>query len=557
MNKIRTAAIIYSSANSPFQIQASYFHTTRVLERRKRTQWDSGGVGGGQRGWTGQSKRSNYYSRRARKQFSKRELLRNVSSFAEELFQSWKYDVDDDYDPPQNRSSSWFRQEFRNDGQRGEKSRNRGRKAWSKNYQFIMDNDDDPDIEEMFKSAFGGTGYTFFSFINDDIPHWGDSSRHSNYQRFQWSWGHGHREKTESDDSDSDLASDRLALGLNSSGPLSLDQVKNAYRACALKWHPDRHSGSSKAVAEEKFKLCSAAYQSLCDKLAKLQKKASNHHRHNCICGGLSFVSRKSIATARNLSVSSGKSTTPFILQVTKKNHQSRSSNFRVFGMSHSHSHSNPDGRSSSSVAIHSSAGFSRKINFCQSCGGATKYEVPDGEEKMRAICTSCGRIAYENPKMVVGCLIEHEDKVLLCKRKIHPSYGLWTLPAGYMEMGESAAEGAIRETWEEANAEVEILAPFVHLDIPLIGQTYIIFLAKLKRPGFSPGEESSECQLFAVDEIPFDSLSFSSMLVTLKLYIEDRQAGRLRSHYGIIRKRPGTSPSEINAYTLDNHMMS
>ncbi|KAK4485369.1 hypothetical protein RD792_008008 [Penstemon davidsonii] len=112
------------------------------------------------------------------------------------------------------------------------------------------------------------------------------------------------------------------------------------------------------------------------------------------------------------------------------------------------------------------------------------------------------------------------------------------TLPAGYMEIGESAAEGATRETWEEANAEVEILSPFAHLDIPLIGQTYIIFLAKLKKPHFSPGPESLECKLFAPEDIPFDSLSFSSMLVTLKLYIEDKKIGRPKFHYGIINKR-------------------
>ncbi|KAL2228278.1 UNVERIFIED_CONTAM: Nudix hydrolase 23, chloroplastic [Sesamum indicum] len=169
----------------------------------------------------------------------------------------------------------------------------------------------------------------------------------------------------------------------------------------------------------------------------------------------------------------------------------------------------------SSLVAL---SGSTRKINFCQWCGGPTKHEIPDGEEKARAICTHCGKITYENPKMVVGCLIEHENKILLCKRKIQPSYGLWTLPAGYMEIGESAAEGAIRETWEEANAEVEVQSPFAQLDIPLIGQTYIIFLAKLKRPHFSPGPESLECRLFALEDIPFDSLAFSSMLVTLKL---------------------------------------
>ncbi|XP_041996711.1 nudix hydrolase 23, chloroplastic-like [Salvia splendens] len=232
---------------------------------------------------------------------------------------------------------------------------------------------------------------------------------------------------------------------------------------------------------------------------------------------------------------------------------------FRAFQMSQTHSESTPDGgssppSSSTSTAVHS-AGFTRKINFCQLCGGPTKHEVPDGEEKIRAICTRCGKIAYENPKMVVGCLIEHENKILLCKRNIQPSHGLWTLPAGYMEIGESAAEGAIRETWEEANAEVEILSPFAQLDIPLIGQTYVIFLAKLKRPHFSPGPESSECKLFAFEDIPFNSLAFSSMLVTLNLYMEDKKMGRAKFHYGIINKRPGTSPSEIREYTLDSHM--
>ncbi|KAL9259814.1 Nudix hydrolase 23, chloroplastic-like protein [Drosera capensis] len=157
----------------------------------------------------------------------------------------------------------------------------------------------------------------------------------------------------------------------------------------------------------------------------------------------------------------------------------------------------------------------------------------------------------------VVGCLIEHENKILLCKRKIQPSYGLWTLPAGYLEIGESAVQGAMRETQEEAGAEVDVISPFAHLDIPLIGQTYVIFLAKLKKPQFSPGPESIECRLFSLEDIPFDSLAFSSMLVTLKLYIEDMKAGRLRFHYGVIDKRSGTSPSDIHAYTLDDQLQS
>ncbi|KAJ6967466.1 metal tolerance protein C2 [Populus alba x Populus x berolinensis] len=132
------------------------------------------------------------------------------------------------------------------------------------------------------------------------------------------------------------------------------------------------------------------------------------------------------------------------------------------------------DGTSSSSVAVQSS-GSARKINFCQWCGGQTKHDIPDGEEKMRAICTVCEKISYQNPKMVVGCLIEHDNKVLLCKRNIQPSHGLWTLPAGYLEIGESAAEGAIRETWEEARAEVEVMSPFAQLDIPRLARALLI----------------------------------------------------------------------------------
>ncbi|XVE96113.1 hypothetical protein REPUB_Repub02eG0193300 [Reevesia pubescens] len=134
---------------------------------------------------------------------------------------------------------------------------------------------------------------------------------------------------------------------------------------------------------------------------------------------------------------------------------------------------------------------------------------------------------------LVVGCLIEHDRKIQLCKRNIEPSYGLWTLPAGYLEIGESAAEGAIRETWEEAGAEVDVVLPFAQLDIPLIGQTYIIFLAKLKKPQSSPGPE---CWLFELENILFDSLAFSLTFVTLNLYIEDVKSGNIKFHYGAIK---------------------
>ncbi|CAL5086933.1 unnamed protein product [Urochloa decumbens] len=195
------------------------------------------------------------------------------------------------------------------------------------------------------------------------------------------------------------------------------------------------------------------------------------------------------------------------------------------------------------------------KIRFCPACGSPTKLAIPDGDEKMRAICSSCGRVHYENPKMVVGCLVEHDNKVLLCRRKIEPAYGLWTLPAGYLEVGESTAEGASRETLEEACADVEIVSPFAQLDIPLIGQSYIIFRARLKTPNFSPGPESLECALFALDDIPFDSLAFSSIIVTLRMYTEDVKSGSIKFHYCTINKRLGASPSDLRSFDIDNHI--
>ncbi|XP_068640181.1 nudix hydrolase 23, chloroplastic-like [Aristolochia californica] len=236
---------------------------------------------------------------------------------------------------------------------------------------------------------------------------------------------------------------------------------------------------------------------------------------------------------------------------------------FRGLKMSAGRSESNPDADVASSSSYNSSSAVlastahKSKVNFCQSCGGPTKHVMPEGEEKMRAVCSLCGKIYYENPKMVVGCLVEHNNKVLLCKRRIQPSYGLWTLPAGYQEIGESAAEGATRETFEEACAEVEVVSPFAQLDIPRIGQSYIIFRAKLKKPQFSPGPESLECALFSLDEIPFDSLAFSSIYVTLKMYIEDVKAGVFKFHYCTINKRLGSSPSDPRGFVLDYHLHS
>ncbi|KAL7197342.1 hypothetical protein ACSBR2_019977 [Camellia fascicularis] len=254
MNMNRAAArpaLLNNSQSNPFNIRAALalFHSTPLLDRRRRTHWDS---------------RSNHYSKRFRKLHSKQTLLRNVSAFAEHLFQSW-HNGFDEYDPSSSQGSSTFRHEYGAKVPKGGRTGTKGSHS-SGNFHFCKD---DIDVETIFRSSFGGNRHFYWSFVDEDFSRWRSSSGYSN--RTSWNWRHGDEEdydsSTESDSSESDLASDRLALGLSAYGPLKLEDVKNAYRVCALKWHPDRHQGSSKAVAEEKFKACSTAYQSLCDKL--------------------------------------------------------------------------------------------------------------------------------------------------------------------------------------------------------------------------------------------------------------------------------------------------
>ncbi|KAJ9184683.1 hypothetical protein P3X46_004386 [Hevea brasiliensis] len=250
MNSGTKAAIFIPQSNF-FHLRAAFFHSTPFLERKRRNFWDC---------------RSNGYSRRSRKLQGKQSLLRNVSAYADYLFKSWRDDFDED-DPPSSRSSSWFRKQY-SKGSRQNRTPNQGaQRSGRKGFQFC---EDDLDVETIFRSAFGGNRYFYWSFINEENPQWRSSSGYSNYYGRNWRYRveYDYDSSPESDGLESELASNRLALGLSASGPLKLEDIKNAYRECALKWHPDRHQGSSKAIAEEKFKHCSAAYQSLCDKLA-------------------------------------------------------------------------------------------------------------------------------------------------------------------------------------------------------------------------------------------------------------------------------------------------
>ena len=174
-------------------------------------------------------------------------------------------------------------------------------------------------------------------------------------------------------------------------------------------------------------------------------------------------------------------------------------------------------------------------MNYCSECGKSLTYNTPPGDDRSRYLCESCGTIHYQNPRMVVGCIPEIEDKILFCRRAIEPCYGKWTLPAGYLENGESLKEGAKRETREEACARVDIIAPYALMSISHISQVYIIFRAKLLDTGFKPGEESTDVRLFSESEIPWDELAFAVVIETLKRYYKDRSNGSYSVHTGRI----------------------
>jgi len=157
-------------------------------------------------------------------------------------------------------------------------------------------------------------------------------------------------------------------------------------------------------------------------------------------------------------------------------------------------------------------------MKFCSVCGGRVKYQIPDGDNRERAVCPDCGTIHYKNPLVVVGCIVEKDGKVLLCKRAIEPRYGYWTVPAGFMELGESTAEGALRETREEALAEVELGRLFASVDVVRVGQVHLYYLAKLTG-SFGAGSETLESKLFAEDEIPWDDVAFASGRFALEQY--------------------------------------
>ena len=176
-----------------------------------------------------------------------------------------------------------------------------------------------------------------------------------------------------------------------------------------------------------------------------------------------------------------------------------------------------------------------RSIKHCRACGGEVVYRTPADDNRDRAVCTLCETIHYENPVNVVGTLPVWQDRVLLCRRNIEPRRGLWTLPAGFMELGESTAEGAVRETVEEAGANIELQELFTLLNIVRVGQVHLFYRARLLDTEFAPGPETIEAELFAEADIPWDEIAFRTTKKTLEHFFADRRAGHFGTHVGDI----------------------
>ncbi len=174
-------------------------------------------------------------------------------------------------------------------------------------------------------------------------------------------------------------------------------------------------------------------------------------------------------------------------------------------------------------------------IKHCRECGIAVVYRLPDdGDTRHRAICTLCHTVHYENPLNVVGTVPvwgDSGDQVLLCKRNIEPRRGKWTLPAGFMELGETTAQGAARETDEEAGAEYEMQDLFTVMNVVRVGQVHFYYRARLLSPDFNPGHETIEARLFTEAEIPWDEIAFRTVKETLEHYFDDRRKGRFDTH--------------------------
>ena len=170
-------------------------------------------------------------------------------------------------------------------------------------------------------------------------------------------------------------------------------------------------------------------------------------------------------------------------------------------------------------------------MKFCPNCAAPLVQRVPPGDSVPRHVCDACGSVHYQNPKLVVGCVPEWEGRILMCRRAIEPRYGYWTLPAGFMENGETTAQGAVRETLEEAGARVELMAPFSMVSVPYVNQVHLFYRARLLDLEFKPGAESLEVALFEEARLPWKDIAFRTVGLTLRHWFADRARGAFGFH--------------------------
>lgn len=185
-------------------------------------------------------------------------------------------------------------------------------------------------------------------------------------------------------------------------------------------------------------------------------------------------------------------------------------------------------------------------MKYCSQCGNDVEHKIPDDDNRERFVCLGCETIHYQNPNIVAGTIPTWGDKVLLCKRAIEPRYGYWTLPAGFMENQETTEEAAMRETWEEAEAKVDLKGLYSVISVPQIDQVHMFFLAELREERFGAGPESLEVELFDEHEIPWDDIAFPTVKRTLKLFFEDRKQGEYRVHVSDIFREPREVPEHV-----------
>ncbi|HCN72340.1 MAG: NUDIX hydrolase [Pusillimonas sp.] len=167
-----------------------------------------------------------------------------------------------------------------------------------------------------------------------------------------------------------------------------------------------------------------------------------------------------------------------------------------------------------------------RSQKFCSQCATEITYLTPPDDNRLRAVCRNCGAVHYQNPRNVVGVLPIFNDKILLCRRAISPQYDKWTLPAGFMELGETTAQGAMRETQEEAGAQIELGPLYTVIDVPHAEQVHFFYLAKVLSAELAPGPESLDARFFDPEDIPWDELAFRTVITTLEHYLDDKKEG-------------------------------